>query len=321
MNFYRTYVCLRIQMFLLLIFQIAYVFAQLPEEYTGLSPNWLSEELLQTEEIDETLLHPGNKIKKWELNHITPDELLSLGLLSQMQANQFFLYKKIMGSFKDIYELQAVPNWSPALVRTLLPYFKIEFTPLQEMIKDSRLTSQSIITFRLRGIQNKKTIPFDWVGSGAGLQTFYRYRSMGIQVGMTIEKDPGERLYNPRVGSGVDFLSAYVVVQPKGQIRSIFIGDFSVNFGQGLIQWQSFGFRKTPVVGLLKKQGPTFRPYRSVGEFNFHRGIALSGCRKSNTIDFFYFLSLLKCELWCFSNQWHNRCNVHEYKRIPPNLE
>jgi hypothetical protein len=54
------------------------------------------------------------------------------------------------------------------------------------------------------------------------------------------------------------------------------IGDFTVNLGQGLIQWQALAFGKGGNVLEIKRQSPALRPYGSAGEFNFHRGIGIT---------------------------------------------
>jgi len=54
------------------------------------------------------------------------------------------------------------------------------------------------------------------------------------------------------------------------------IGDYTVNLGQGLIQWQSLAFEKSPEVMAIKRQAPVLVPYRSAGEFYFNRGIGIT---------------------------------------------
>jgi hypothetical protein len=61
-----------------------------------------------------------------------------------------------------------------------------------------------------------------------------------------------------------------------GSIQALALGDFTVNMGQGLIQWQSLAFRKSADVLGLKRQSPVLRPYNSAGEFNFHRGAGVT---------------------------------------------
>ncbi len=50
------------------------------------------------------------------------------------------------------------------------------------------------------------------------------------------------------------------------------LGDFTVNLGQGLVQWQSLAFRKSADALAVKRYSPVLRPYNSTGEANFLRG-------------------------------------------------
>jgi hypothetical protein len=264
-----------------------FVSAQVSAEQLELSGSWLPESFVELDDGEWNRNTEKGHMKKMDLNRISREQLGTIGKLTLWQVDQFFRYKSAMGDFKDIYELQSIPGWDPALVRSLIPYFKIESINIKDWVLENRLLEQSTLTFRIRDIQNRNTIPSDWVGSGVGMQLLYRYRSPVFQLGFSIDKDPGEKIVNSKVGSGVDFMSIHATLQTKGFIKNVILGDFTVNFGQGLIQWQAFAFRKTPEIALLKKQGATFRPYRSIGEFNFHRGAAISWVRKIHSVDFF----------------------------------
>ena len=54
------------------------------------------------------------------------------------------------------------------------------------------------------------------------------------------------------------------------------LGDFTVNMGQGLIQWQTISFTKSSQVLSIKREADCLRPYHSAGEFNFHRGLGIT---------------------------------------------
>lgn len=288
---------IRLAISVVLFFQLNHTSAQGSTENVDLSAPWLNAELYSAEEMDASMVQLSTVKKKWDLNRINSQELWALGFFTEQQVDDFFTYKKLMGDFKDPLELQAIPGWNIELVRKVVSNFKVEFIPTTERFKEGLLIDQSIFLFRLRGLQNKNLTPKEWIGSGEGLQVIYQYKSPVIQTGVTLEKDPGEKLFNKRLRTGVDFLSAYMALQCKGLIRTIFIGDYTVNFGQGLIQWQSFGLRKTPLIGLLKKTGPSIRPYRSVGEYNFHRGMAVSGGKKNQAFDFFISSRMLSVNL------------------------
>ena len=59
------------------------------------------------------------------------------------------------------------------------------------------------------------------------------------------------------------------------------LGDFTVNMGQGLTQWQSLAFKKSADVLNVKRQLSVLRPYNSAGEINFHRGAGITLAKKN----------------------------------------
>ncbi len=61
-----------------------------------------------------------------------------------------------------------------------------------------------------------------------------------------------------------------------GFIKSLALGDFTVNMGQGLTQWQRLAFKKGSDVTNIKRQLAVLRPYNSAGEVNFHRGFGIT---------------------------------------------
>jgi hypothetical protein len=54
------------------------------------------------------------------------------------------------------------------------------------------------------------------------------------------------------------------------------LGDYTVNLGQGLIQWQGLAFGKSAEVTSIKRQSAVLQPYRSAGEFYFYRGAGIT---------------------------------------------
>ena len=52
------------------------------------------------------------------------------------------------------------------------------------------------------------------------------------------------------------------------------VGDYQACFGQGLVLWRGFGFGKSISVANMKRNPTGFRPYSSVDENRFMRGVA-----------------------------------------------
>ena len=76
-----------------------------------------------------------------------------------------------------------------------------------------------------------------------------------------------------------------------GIVRALAIGDFTVNLGQGLIQWQSLSFTKSSQALAIKREASCLRPYHSAGEFNFHRGLGDQFTERKMADQFIYIFS------------------------------
>src|SRR5207253_8478418 len=103
----------------------------------------------------------------------------------------------------------------------------------------------------------------------------YNYKNI-LQYGITGEKDPGEQFFRGNQKAGFDFYSFHFYASKLGMIRSLVIGDFTVNLGQGLVQWQGLAFKKSADVLNIKRQSDVLRPYNSAGEIAFNRGAGVT---------------------------------------------
>lgn len=282
------------QYFLLAFIFIAAPFcllAQVPEIPTGT----LEQQLETITEInddneteDDSFLQQLQQFLKDPLNLNTADASLlkELVILSPVQIQNFISYRNLFGKFISIYELQAVPGWDMRTIQRLRPYITIT-------------NSQSIITSfkeRLGGGTNTVLIRVSQVlekskgyKSDAGtannfypgspqklfLRYKYQYKNL-LQFGVVGEKDAGEDFFKGSQKHGFDFYSAHLFARNIGIIKSLAVGDFTVNLGQGLTQWQNLAFKKGPDVTNIKRQLSVLRPYNSAGEINFHRGIGIT---------------------------------------------
>ncbi|MES1222517.1 MAG: hypothetical protein ABUT20_43885, partial [Bacteroidota bacterium] len=119
-------------------------------------------------------------------------------------------------------------------------------------------------------------------GSAQKLLVRYKYQFGNLlQYGVTGEKDAGEQFFKGRQKQGFDFYSVHFFARHINNIKAIALGDFTVNLGQGLVQWQSLAFKKSGEVMNIKREGPVLRPYNSPGEINFHRGAGITIGKKN----------------------------------------
>jgi len=101
----------------------------------------------------------------------------------------------------------------------------------------------------------------------------FNYRNK-IRFGLTTEKDPGEIFFNDTLKNPFEFLSAYLYLQDLAKIKTLIVGDYHLEFGQGLTMWSGLAFGKSADVIDIKKRKKEIRPNTSTNENRFMRGVA-----------------------------------------------
>ena len=240
----------------------------------------------QAETEDDSYHQQWERFRKNPLNLNTADEtdLRELKILSGLQIANFILYRKLFGKFISVYELQAVPSWDIQIIKKLLPFITVaEPVNISDVFKIRFKDGEHGLLFRYsqvleesKGFEDTATNT-KYLGGPPKLFFRYRYQYKNIlQFGIAGDKDAGEQFFKGAQKLGFDFYSFHLFARKIGVVQSLAIGDFTVNMGQGLIQWQSLAFRKSVDVLGIKRQSPVLRPYNSAGEFNFHRGAGIT---------------------------------------------
>lgn len=218
------------------------------------------------------------------LNTADEDALKELQMLTPLQIQNYISYRNLLGKFISIYELQAIPAWSIALIEKIRPYIIISneagmFTAVKKRLQGGEhtlLTRVSQVLERSKGYTPSASSNY-YPGAPVKFLMRYKYQFKNeLQYGVLTEKDAGEQFFKGRQKQGFDFYSAHFFIRNTGIIRALALGDFTVNLGQGLTQWQSLAFKKGGEVLNIKREGPVLRPYNSAGEVNFHRGAGIT---------------------------------------------
>ena len=289
----------------LLLLSSLHVFSQnIPEETNEVGQLEAIAEKRDTEPEDDSY---EQDLENWkqhplDLNHATADELSTLHWLTAVQIANFASYRKLVGSLLSVHELQAVPGWDLTTIRELLPYIKVGreeslYSALRERWKrgDASLLLRMGQVLEKSAGYEKPANPEAAHYSGSPQKFFFRYTynyKQLLQYGLTGEKDAGEPIFRGAQRYGFDFYSFHFFLRNTGVIKDLALGDFTVNLGQGLIQWQTIAFTKGGSVLGIKRQASRLRPYHSAGEFNFHRGCGIT--LKKGSWNSTFFLSLQK---------------------------
>jgi Helix-hairpin-helix motif len=242
------------------------------------------------EQLNAFRIHP------LDLNTATAEELAQLIILSPFQISNLLRYRLLLGNLIHVNELQAVPGWNPDLIRKLIPFTRVgepQFSKQklrQRFYKGEQFLLVRAVQVLERASNYDDSSASKYLGSPQGMLLKYQY-SYGklLQFGVLAEKDAGEPW---QMNNGLDFFSFHFFARELGLIKKLSLGDFQVNLGQGLIQWQGFSARKSANVLMIKKQDEHVRPYRSSGEINFHRGMAVTMGR--NNWEWMVFASIRK---------------------------
>ncbi|MGG9960696.1 ComEA family DNA-binding protein [Ferruginibacter sp. SUN106] len=237
---------------------------------------------------DDTYLQQMQEYSRHPINLNTADEneIRELKILSPLQIQSLISYRNIFGKLIDIYELQAIPGWDIPMILKIRPYIIVSaeaelVTTILKRFKsgeNSMLVRASQVLEKAKGyrVDRSATTNF-YPGSPQKLLVRYKYQFKNLlQYGVTGEKDAGEQFFKGAQKQGFDFYSAHFFVRKTGIIKALALGDFTVNLGQGLTQWQSLAFKKSAAVMNIKREAEVLRPYNSAGEINFHRGAGIT---------------------------------------------
>lgn len=248
----------------------------------------ITENIEGEEEFDYTEL--GELIDVWQrspldINGEEAEVLVQWHIISAIEFQQLQDHIRNHGPLISILELQSVPGFDPETIRILQTISAVKgrdiFTrtaTLGELI----FQGQNEVFIRAgRTVEQSAgytgDVP-DYEGSPDKIYLRLRHRNAGaISYGITGEKDSGEAFLKGSNKHGFDFYSAhFALLNYRPWLPALTIGDYSASFGQGLIMHSGFGAGKSGFVTSIKRSGLPLRPYTSVDENNFLRGIGVS---------------------------------------------
>ena len=216
------------------------------------------------------------------------DDLRQIRMLSDIQINNLYDHIDRNGKLISIYELQAVEGWTIYTIKTILPFVTVNvdlYAPsisFKEMVRNS--SNELFIRYSRVLEQQEGYAPIDdstlaaspnkrYSGSPDKLYTRYRFKFRNnISAGFTAEKDAGEQFFTGNQKNGFDFYSGHLYLSGFGKLKSLAIGDFHAQFGQGLTIWSGLAFGKSAEILTVKRHARGLRPYASVDENLFLRG-------------------------------------------------
>jgi hypothetical protein len=240
------------------------------------------------ESLLQVFLNPIN------LNKTTPEELGSLYILTPSQIHHFFEHQRKNGPLISYYELQAIPEFDLETIYKILPFVELDdkgsrtvpFLKRVSQTKDAYLILRQNRVWQTR----KGYTPADtlrngnlssrYIGDPNNLYLRFRVQAgKDFSFGFTLDKDPGEQfIWQPATKRyGFNFFSYHISIYNRGKLKSLSLGDFQWQFGQGLVYGAGFSVGKgAETITTTRRSSVGLRPYTAAMEYGFFRGVSAS---------------------------------------------
>ncbi|MCB2408545.1 helix-hairpin-helix domain-containing protein [Hymenobacter lucidus] len=228
------------------------------------------------------------------LNTATREELRALLLLSETQITNLLEHRVAQGNLISLYELQSVEGFDLRTIYRVSPFVSVQSNagnaargPLWKRIAQEENNALFVRYERVLQERQGYAAPDTtstgrpasrYLGSPDKLLVRYRVsHQRDFSLAITAEKDAGEQLiWNPGTRRyGADFYSGHFVLQERGRLKTLAVGDYQLQFGQGLLLSSGLQVGKgAETITTIRRSSLGVRPYSSVLESTFFRGAA-----------------------------------------------
>jgi len=247
-----------------------------------------SDEVIDYESFyDDLMFCAQNPIN---LNQTNRDELDKLQFLTEIQIENILSYVYEFGPLHTIYELQLIEGVDMTDIRRMLPFVRIgegDDSKNKIYMKDLIRYGKNELLIRIdKGLETKEGyqwLPDEDVNAPSvnpklylgnefynSLKYRFHYKDR-VQFGFSAEKDAGEQFWGNQ-NKGYDFYSFHVQLNNFGKFKTIVLGDFRANFGQGLVLHPEFSMGKSSYVLNVAPRNSGLKKFSSTDEYNFFRG-------------------------------------------------
>ncbi|MDH5608060.1 MAG: helix-hairpin-helix domain-containing protein [Cyclobacteriaceae bacterium] len=245
----------------------------------------LTEKLFQVQEDDRSYSELYDALYQYylhpiDLNQASEEELLQLSVISPSQVAELIHYRQKYGDLLSIFELQAIPGFELPDIENLLPFVTVDENRIDNRPLLSRILSEPnhylIVRYNQRLERARGFREQSYQGSPGNVYTRFRIsHPHDFSLGFIAEKDAGEP-FNLS-SHGFDFYSGHFQVKNRGALQNLIVGDYQMQWGQGLVAGSGFGTGKgTETVYSVRRGSLGAQPYSSAMESGFFRGATLT---------------------------------------------
>lgn len=221
--------------------------------------------------------------RPFDLNIVDRDQLNSLLFLSPFQIENILRYRERLNGFLSIYELQSIEGLTLEEAYLLSHFVRVKddflVHSMEDLVDKNKINTE--LFFQVgrnlqvnKGMKQKNTDKSHYLGDlWKSLMKIKVNNSEYWKFQLNLEKDAGEQWWNSNIPQKVNFISASFQLNKWKNWENIIIGNYGVQFGEGLGLWMGFASSKGAIFhGIAKSEGKS-RMHTSVNEVQYLRGI------------------------------------------------
>lgn len=207
-----------------------------------------------------------------DLNNCSKEQLMQIQFLTSTQINSFLDYRDKQIQLLHVFELQVIPDWDLSTCRKIEQFVRVNANKKQRLgLKNTFILYRAEETLeKAQGFNSEGKLN---AYQGDRLKEFIKIKNSShssMTIGLIAQKDAGEK-------SLLDFYAGYIDITPKKYVQKLIIGDYAIQWGQGLLQAGGFNLGKNyESIKATQKFHLGGMPYSSSAESSFNRGIYIN---------------------------------------------
>jgi hypothetical protein len=232
------------------------------------------------------------------INHASREDLSRIVWLTEFQIHSLLEHVRRNGAIVSYYEIATIVGFTPELAQTLIPFISLEQKPETNRIQANRafrygknrlMFTASQTLNEQEGYIRPDSVLARYLGNPLKANVRYSFNYANrLYFGFTGSKNAGEPFFRENNQYGFDFYSTHFQLNTDGLIKTLTIGDFRADFGQGLTLWSGFGFGKSAMILNAMKYNAGLRRYTSLDKNRFMRGSGITLRFKPLDLSIFY---------------------------------
>ncbi len=222
--------------------------------------------------------------ERFNINQIQSADLESLQIIPPFLIELILDYVSTHKPVLSIYELQTIEGMDLDLLHELLKHLYVESDrALSKNVQELSQSKGLVILGWSKTLDPEAAYftpdSFKSTFAGSPDHMYMRLRTKVnsvIQIGLNLEKDPGEPWSNPNALGYIDHISGYIKLEHLSPIiQSMYLGDYHLKIARGLLLSNGLFQLDGIDPGFALKNKTFLKPYQASGENDMLRGIAM----------------------------------------------